>query len=63
VYSALRKAPKLERPFPKKTYDAEDEVDDLEDRDWLDCTVEILCEEVPKYLGPEEAFERGCYLI
>lgn len=53
----------FERPFPSKTQDAEDDVDDLQRRDGLDCSVEILGEEVPEDLGPEETLDPGGHLI
>ncbi len=51
------------RPFPRKEEDAEHKVDDLQDREWLYCKVEVLGEEVPEDLRPEEAFKCCCYLV
>lgn len=45
-----------ERPFVGDPEQAEEEIDDLEDGDRFHGTVKVLCEEVPKDLGPEEAF-------
>ena len=50
-------------PFPGKTEDTEEKIDDLKDGRRLDGTVEVLCQEVPEDLGPEEAFERGSDLV
>lgn len=51
------------RPFPEKTDDAEDEVEDLEDGSRLHSTVKVLGEKVPEDFGPEEAFYRRGNLI
>jgi hypothetical protein len=51
------------RPLPGDHEDAEDEVDDLQEGEGLDGAVEVLGQEVPEYLGPEEAFKGGCYLV
>lgn len=53
----------FERPFIRQSYDAEDEVDDLEDRYRFDGEVEVLGEEVEEEFGPKETLERGCYLV
>lgn len=49
----------LERVLVGQTRKAEDQVDDLQDGDGLDGAVEVGAEEVPEYLGPEEAFYGG----
>lgn len=53
----------LERPFPEQADDAEEEVEDLQDGRGFDGAVEVLGQEVPEDLGPEEAFERGGNLV
>lgn len=45
-----------ERPLPEKYNDAQNEVNDLEIWDRFHGAIEIFGEEVPEYLGPEEAF-------
>ena len=52
-----------EGPLEGEHAQAEDEVDDLQDGYGLDGPVEGLCEEVPEDLGPDEALDRGAYLI
>lgn len=46
----------FERPFVRQRYDADDEIDDLEDGDGFHGEIKVLGEEVEKELGPEEAF-------
>lgn len=46
-----------QRPFPSEGDDAEEEIDDLQNGDAAgDGAVEVLGEEVPEDLGPEETF-------
>lgn len=52
-----------EGPFPSKTDDAEEEVEDLQYRCGLDGAVEVLGQEVPEDFGPEETFEGGGDLV
>ena len=52
-----------ERPLPREADDAEDEVYDLEDGEGLNGRVQVLGQEVPEDLGPEEGLEGGCYLV
>ena len=54
---------RLERPLPGEGEEAEEQVDDLQDREGLHGGVEVLGQEVPEDLGPEEAFERGGALV
>lgn len=51
------------RPLIATADNAEDHVDDLERGNRFDGTVEVLGEEVPEDLGPEEAVEACCDLI
>ena len=43
--------------------ESEDQVDDLQDGEGLDGTVEVLCEEVPEDLWPEEGLEGSSHLV
>lgn len=52
-----------QRPFPRQADDAQDDVDDLQDGERLHGRVEVLGQEVPEDLGPEEGFQRGGYLV
>jgi hypothetical protein len=52
-----------EGPFPGEADDAHDEVDDLQRGDLCDGAVEVLGEEVPEDLGPEEGLNGGTYLV
>jgi hypothetical protein len=52
-----------EWPFPRQTQDAEQDIYDLQDWERLDGGVEVLSQEVPEDLGPEEGFESSGYLI
>ena len=58
-----RAGDEAQRPLPGQADEGEDHVDDLEDGHRLDGRVEILGEEVPEYLGPEEAFKGGGDLV
>ena len=61
MYRRLRNA--TQRPLPCKYYDTKDEIDDLENRNRLYSTVEVLGEKVPEDLRPEEAMDSCSYLI
>lgn len=50
-------------PFPGDTDYAEDNVENLQDGNGLDGAIEVLGEEIPEDLGPEEAVETGGYLV
>lgn len=52
-----------ERPLIGEAYKAQDEVDYLECRHGLDSAVQVLGEEVPEDLGPEEALDGGSQLV
>lgn len=52
-----------QRPLPEEYQDAEDEVDDLQEGYRLHSAIEVFGEEVPEYLGPEEAFYRRGDLV
>jgi hypothetical protein len=54
---------KWERPLPCEADDAEDEVYNLKNREGLDGRIEVLGQEVPEDLRPEEGLEGGCYLV
>ena len=51
------------RQFLHEYEDTEDQVDGLENGERFYCQVEVLGEEVPEYLRPEEAFDSGCDLV
>lgn len=53
----------LKRPLPSECEEAEEQVDGLEDGYRLDGAVEVLGEEVPEDLRPEEALESCGYLV
>ena len=53
----------LERPFVGERNEGEEEVQGLENGNGFDGGIEEFCEEVEEDFGPEEAFERGCYLV
>ncbi len=63
VHGRLGEGEQGKGPFPGEGEDAEQEVDDLEDRDGAHGGVEIGGEEVPEDLGPEETFEGGGDLV
>lgn len=48
-----------EWPLPGKAEESHQHVDDLECGYGLDGAIEVLCEEVPEDLGPEEAVKAG----
>jgi hypothetical protein len=50
-------------PFPGDTDYAEDDVENLQDGNGLDGAIEVLGEEIPEDLGPEETVEAGSYLV
>lgn len=50
-------------PFPGERDDAEEQVDDLQNWEGFHGRIEVLGEEVPEDLGPEEGFESSGYLI
>lgn len=50
-------------PLPGQTDKTHDDVDDLEYGKGLDGAVEILGQEVPEDLGPEEGFDSCGYLV
>lgn len=50
-------------PFPRQTQHAHEEVDDLQSGNRLDGAVEVLGQEVPEDLGPEEGFNGSAYLV
>lgn len=50
-------------PFPGETNDTENYIEDLQDRNGLDGAIEVLGEEIPEDLGPEEAVEPSAYLV
>ncbi len=50
-------------PLPEHYQDAENEVDDLEEGKRLHGAIKVFGQEVPEYLGPEEAFYRGGDLV
>jgi len=52
-----------EWPFPCEHDESEEHVDALEDGEGLHCWVEVLREEIPEDLGPEETVETGADLI
>lgn len=52
-----------QRPFPGKTYDAKDEVDNLEGRNGAHSTVKVCGQEIPEDFGPEKSFQSGGDLI
>lgn len=52
-----------ERPLPCETDDTHDDVDDLKDRYGLNAAIEILGQEVPEDLGPEEGFDCRADLV
>lgn len=52
-----------QRPFPCETNNSEDHVDNLQYGYGLDGAIEVLSEEIPEDLGPEEAVETSAYLI
>lgn len=53
----------LERQLPCDAEDTEEEIDDLEDGYRLDSAIEVLGNEVPENLRPEEALYRGGDLV
>ena len=63
--AAVQRGPRewLERPLPSEGEEAEEQIDDLQDGEGLDGAVEVLGQEIPEDLGPEEAFERGGALV
>ena len=50
-------------PFPCETNNSEDHVENLQYGYGLDSAIEVLSEEIPEDLGPEEAVESSAYLI
>lgn len=58
-----RPGQEFQRPFPRDCHDGKQQIYDLENGNWLDCSVQGFGEEIPKYLGPEKAFESCGYLI
>jgi hypothetical protein len=52
-----------QRPLEGEHGEAKDEIKDLQDGYRLDGPVESLGEEIPEYLGPEEAFNGGDDLV
>jgi hypothetical protein len=44
-------------PFPHESDESENHVEGL------DSAIEVFGKEIPEDFGPEEGFERGCYLI
>ena len=46
-------------PLPAEDEEGEEQVEDLQDGHGLDGAVEVLGQEVPEDLGPEEAGEGG----
>jgi len=50
-------------PFPGEDNDTKEEVDDLEDGDRLYGSIEVLGEEIPEDLGPEETFHCSSDLV
>jgi hypothetical protein len=54
---------RLDRQLEREHAEAEDGVDELQDRDGLDGAVEVGGEEVPEDLGPEVALERSGDLV
>ena len=52
-----RRREQRERIFPAYAQQAEEEVDDLEDRDRAHAGVEVGGEEVPEEFGPEETLD------
>ena len=52
-----------EGPFPCETDEAKHEVEDLERGHRLHGSIEILSEEVPENLGPEESLDRRSDLV
>ena len=50
-------------PLPRQAQDAHQDVDNLEGGHGLDGAVEVLGQEVPEDLGPEEGFDGGAYLV
>lgn len=53
----------LQWPFVGQAHETENEVDDLKSGEGLDGAIEVLGEEVPEDLGPEEAFNGGSNLV
>lgn len=54
---------KAQWPLQGKHSQSKDEVDCLQNRDGFDSWVQVLGEEVPKYLGPNEPFNGSANLI
>lgn len=52
----------VQREFPGEHDEAEDHVDDLQDRDGFYCVVEVLGPHVEEDLRPEDAVESCCEL-
>jgi hypothetical protein len=50
---------KTKRPFPSKHDDTKDDVDYLKRGDGFDGSIEVLGEEIPEDLGPEDAVNTG----
>jgi hypothetical protein len=50
-------------PLPAQPDNAQDDVEDLESGDLGHSAVEVLGEEVPEDLGPEDGFNAGAYLV
>lgn len=50
-------------PFPRQCQDAQHQVYNWQDGEWLDTAIEVLGKEVEEDLGPEEPFEGGGNLI
>lgn len=63
--AAMGKGPgeRFQRPFPRKAYEAKYDVEYLQDRNRCDSTVEVLGQEVPEDLRPEETVDAGADLI
>lgn len=53
----------FERPFPRYPNKTHYKVQYLEDGNWGDGRIEVSGDEVPEYLGPDEAFDGAGYLI
>lgn len=52
-----------QRPFPAKTDDAQDDVEDLQGGNLRDGRIQVLGEEVPEDLGPEDGLDAGADLV
>jgi hypothetical protein len=54
-----RSSNETQRPFPSEHDETEDDVNYLEGRDGFDCSIEVLGEEIPEDLGPEDSVDAG----